>query len=285
MAGDGGETGAVLYLVSDSTGEVLDVVARAVLAQFGGRAVERHVWPMLRTGRMLGELLAELRVAGTPVLLHTVRDRALRALLEEGCRALGVPVVAVLAPVVAEFERVLGPAARLAPEARHPLDAAYFSRIDAIDWTIAHDDGALMQEWADADVLLVGVSRTSKTPTALYLANRGLRVANFPIVTGRPLPGKGAIPERGKGGGPLVVGLTIAPARLLAVRYQRMVADGAVDFGESYLDLDRIGQEVQAARRLFARRGWPRIDVTERSIEETAAAVLNLLRGRRAGEK
>ena len=274
-----------LHLVSDSTGETLEQMARAGLAQFDDVDVVRHVWPMVRSPGHLERVLEGIADAPGLVLCTLVEPR-IRAELESRCASLGLPVIAVLDPVIAGLSRALGRPARGTPGTQHQMDAAYFRRMEAIQYTMTHDDGQGAEDWDEADVILLGVSRSSKTPTAVYLANRGWKAANVPLVPGRPCPPGLDEVTRG-GGGPLVVALTVAPERLVEVRRHRVLgaAAGVASLppgrdGKSYIDLDRVREEVMEARRLVARRGWPVIDVTRRSIEETAAAVINLLNQR-----
>lgn len=263
-----------LHLVSDSTGETLESLVKAGLAQFSGVEAVKHYWPMVRSEGHLERVLDEVaRVPG--LVLYTLVARTVRERLETRCAALGLPVIAVMDPVIAGLERMLGTRAASRPGGQHRMDAAYFGRIEAINWTMEHDDGLLPHEWDDADLVLVGVSRSSKTPTSVYLANRGFRVANMPFVPPRPLP-----PELFELKKPLVVGLTVSVERLGQVRRARMLGDNVGSFGASYVDPENIADEVAAARRLFADRGWPSIDVTRRSIEETAAELMNMLTAR-----
>ncbi|MCG2842570.1 kinase/pyrophosphorylase [Sandaracinobacter sp. RS1-74] len=260
-----------LHLVSDSTGETLESLVKAGLAQFSGVDAVKHYWPMVRSEGHLDRVLEEVaRVPG--LILYTLVARSVRERLENRCAALGLPVIAVMDPVIAGLERMLGTRAASRPGGQHRMDAAYFGRIDAIHWTMDHDDGLMPHEWEDADLVLVGVSRSSKTPTSVYLANRGYRVANMPFVPTRPLP-----PELFELKKPLVVGLTVSVERLSQVRRARMLGENAAQFGANYTDPETIAREVAAARRLFADRGWPAIDVTRRSIEETAAELVNML--------
>lgn len=274
-----------LHLVSDSTGETLEQLAKAGLAQFDDVDLVKHYWPMVRSEGHLDRVLDE--IAERPgLVLYTLVGSRLRARLEARCAALGLPVIAVLDPVIAGLSRVLGRPARETPGIQHTMDAAYFRRMEAIHYTMAHDDGQGMEDWHEADVILLGVSRSSKTPTSVYLANRGWKTANMPLVPGRPLPA--VLDQIGNGGsGPLVVGLTVSPERLVEVRRQRVLgqAAGVAQLppgreGDSYVDPERVRAEVLEARRLLTARGWPVIDVTRRSIEETAAAVINLLNQR-----
>ncbi len=274
-----------LHLVSDSTGETLEQLAKAALAQFDNVDLVKHYWPMVRSAGHLDRVLDE--IAERPgLILYTLVGTQIRARLESRCAALGLPVIAVLDPVIAGLSRVLGRPARETPGTQHQMDAAYFRRMEAIHFTMSHDDGQGMEDWHESDVILLGVSRSSKTPTAVYLANRGWKVANMPLVPGMPLPPLIDQLQAGTGG-PLVVGLTVAPERLVDVRRQRVLglAAGVANLppgreGETYVDPERVRDEVREARRLLAARGWPVIDVTRRSIEETAAAVIHLLNQR-----
>lgn len=261
-----------LHLVSDSTGETLESIAKAGLARFEGVEAVKHFWPMVRSEGHLDRVMQE--VAKRPgLVLYTLVDGRVRERLEHCARVLGLPAVSALDPVIEGFSRVLGQAAVTRPGRQHTMDAAYFARVEAIQYTIAHDDGQHSDEWEDADILLAGVSRSSKTPTSIYLANRGYKTANIPIVPESPPPPNLFTLQR-----PLVVGLTTSPDRLLAVRRNRVIAMGS---GESdYVDPDAITRELAYARRMFADNDWPVIDVTRRSIEETAAAVINLFQKR-----
>lgn len=258
-----------LHLLSDSTGETLEVIAKAALAQFENADVQRHFWPMVRSRQHLDRIVPEL--AGHPgLVLFTLVNSEIRERLEEHCRTLGLPAVPVLDAITAALETQLGQAAHGRPGRQHSMDEAYFARVEAIQYTIAHDDGIGAEDWEDADIVLAGVSRSSKTPTAIYLANRGYKVANIPLVIESPPP-TSLFSLRN----PLVVGLTTAPERLVQVRRNRLltIAEGRET---SYADAEKVAEEVKFARRLFADRGWPVIDVTRRSIEETAAAVIRL---------
>ena len=266
-----------LHLVSDSTGETLEMIAKAALAQFDDADVVRHFWPMVRSQQHLDRILADI-TASPGLVLFTMVSRDIRNLLEERCRAMGLPCVPALDAVIDALEDMFGQQAKARPGRQHALDAAYFARVEAIQFTIAHDDGVAWEDWEEADIVLAGVSRSSKTPTSIYLANRGYKVANIPIVVESPPP-EALFGLRS----PLVVGLTTAPERLIQVRRNRLLTlNQSPD--TAYVDTERVAREVQYARRIFADNAWPVIDVTRRSIEETAAAVINLLNERRAGE-
>lgn len=258
-----------LHLLSDSTGETLEAIAKAALAQFEGADVIRHFWPMVRSQQHLDRIMGD--IAGNPGLVfYTMASTELRGKLVERCRALGLPVVSVLDSAVEALESALGQHPRARPGRQHMMDEAYFARVDAIQFTIAHDDGVMWEDWEEADIVLAGVSRSSKTPTSIYLANRGFKVANIPIVVESPPP-----PALFGLKHPLVVGLTTAPDRLIQVRRNRLLSLNQAP-ETAYVDQDRVAREVQYARRMFADNDWPVIDVTRRSIEETAAAVINL---------
>ena len=258
-----------LHLLSDSTGETLEMIAKAALAQFEDADVMRHFWPMVRSQQHLDRIMGE--VSDNPgLVLYTLVNEETRARLEERCRAQGLPHVDALDAVTGALEAQLGQEAHGRPGRQHRMDDAYFARVDAIQFTIAHDDGLLYDEWEDADIVLAGVSRSSKTPTSIYLANRGYKVANIPLVVESPPPRK--LFELKK---PMVVGLTTATRRLLEIRRNRLLSLNE-EKTTSYVDENSVDAEIKFARRMFADNGWPVIDVTRRSIEETAAAVIRL---------
>ena len=269
---------AHLHLLSDSTGETLELIAKAALAQFDEADIQRHFWPMVRSRQHIDRIVPD--IARNPgLVLFTLVNPEIRTRLEEHCRSLGLPAVPVLDAVTAALQTHLGQEAHGRPGRQHSMDAAYFARVDAIQYTIAHDDGIGWEDWEEADIVLAGVSRSSKTPTSIYLANRGYKVANVPLVIESPPP-----PALFSLRHPLVVGLTTAPDRLIQIRRNRllMIAEGRES---DYVDADRVAAEIKFARRMFADNDWPVIDVTRRSIEETAAAVIRLLGEREeAGE-
>src|SRR5690606_34075810 len=264
-----------LHLLSDSTGETLEMVAKAALAQFDDAEVIRHFWPMVRSLQHLDRIVEEL-AAHPGLVLYTLVNEDTRRRLEERCRSLGLPHVAPLDSVTVALEDRLGQEAKGRPGRQHAMDDAYFARVDAIQFTIAHDDGIASEEWEEADIVLAGVSRSSKTPTSIYLANRGFKVANIPLVVESPPPASLFQLQR-----PMVVGLTTAPRRLIEIRRNRLLSLNQKT-ETAYIDEQRVEQEVSFARRLFADNGWPVIDVTRRSIEETAAAVIKLYNERAA---
>ncbi|MCU0881347.1 MAG: kinase/pyrophosphorylase [Hyphomonadaceae bacterium] len=258
-----------VHLVSDSTGETLNSCLRAVAAQFDKMVPLEHSYYLVRSKRQLERAIHEIE-ALPGIVLFTIAAPELREQLEQSCRRLGFPHMALMDPVISLFSHHLGLPAADRTGGKYALDDAYFRRIEALTFTMAHDDGQLVHEFDQADVVLVGVSRTSKTPTSIYLANRGLRTANYPLVPTTPVPEEIVHLRR-----PLVVGLKLSPDRLLAIRRNRLLTLNA-DSNSDYVDEDLVRQELTHANRLFERQGWPVIDVTRRSIEETAAQILNL---------
>jgi regulator of PEP synthase PpsR (kinase-PPPase family) len=176
-----------LHLLSDSTGETLEMIAKAALSQFDDTEVVRHFWPMVRSQAHLERIIADI-VANPGLVVYTMVSQDIRKALENHCRTLGLPAVPALDAVIDALEGALGQEAKGRPGRQHILDAAYFARVEAIHYTIAHDDGVAYEDWESADIVLAGVSRTSKTPTSIYLANRGYKVANIPIVVESPRP-------------------------------------------------------------------------------------------------
>lgn len=264
-----------LHLVSDSTGETNLAVARACLVQFEDVEPIEHVWSMIRTERQVQKVAAGVE-ANPGVVLFTLVDEKIRNHLIEACLPLKVPCIAVLDPVLNAFGEYLHAKAGHKPGRQHALDADYFARIAAMDFAMTHDDGQALGDIYKADVILVGVSRSSKTPTCIYLANRGLKAANVPLVPGMsPPPELDALKPFGEGG-PLVVGLTNDPTALVAVRRNRLRQLNE-NRDTDYTNLESVKSEVQAARRLFTERGWPVLETSRRSIEETAAAILGFL--------
>lgn len=266
-----------LHLLSDSTGETLEMVAKAGLAQFDGVETIKHFWPMVRSEGHLDRILVEIALK-PGLVLFTIVNAEVRRKLEERCHVLGLPAVSALDPVIDALSRLLGQQAKARPGRQHMLDAAYFRRVDAIQYTIAHDDGVGEEDWEDADIILAGVSRSSKTPTSIYLANRGYKVANIPIVIESPPPDSLYHLSN-----PIVVGLTTSPERLVQVRRNRLLALNQAP-ETAYVDQDAVTAEVSFARRIFSDQGWPVIDVTRRSIEESAAAIINLVNEQKPDE-
>ncbi len=263
-----------VHLVSDSTGETLAALMRASCAQFDNIIPIEHTYFLVRSARQMERVLAEIEAA-PGVVMYTISNLEQRGRLESRCKELGVPAVAVLDPVLDMMSRYLGLELNHRIGAARVLNADYFRRIDALNFAMGHDDGQQVVELRDADVILVGVSRTSKTPTSVYLANRGVKAANVPIVPNVPLPHELFEPNA-----PLIVGLTVSADRLVSIRRNRLATMNETR-STSYVEEQSVRQEVLYAQKLYEKHGWPVIDVSRRSVEETAAAVLNMLAERR----
>jgi regulator of PEP synthase PpsR (kinase-PPPase family) len=265
-----------LHLVSDATGETLTTVARAATAQYTKMSPVEHVYPLVRTQKQLDRALAEIEEA-PGIVLYTLLEENLVKRLEDHCRELSLPCLSILGPVLQLMRSYLGTETSHRVGAQHTLNAEYFKRIDALNYTMLHDDGQHIDELEQADVVLVGVSRTSKTPTSIYLANRGVKTGNVPLV-----PGIVLAPQVEELAHPLVVGLYASPERIVQIRQNRLLGlKSPQQDDDQYIDRKAVAEEVMLSRRLCAKHNWPIIDVTRRSIEETAAAVLKLLSERR----
>jgi regulator of PEP synthase PpsR (kinase-PPPase family) len=264
-----------LHLVSDATGETLITVARAAAAQYARISPVEHLYPLIRTQKQLDRALVEIEEA-PGIVLYTLLEEDLVRRLEGKCRELGLPCLSILGPVLQLFQSYLGAETTQRVGAQHVLNAEYFKRIDALNYTMLHDDGQHVEGLENADVVLVGVSRTSKTPTSIYLANRGVKTGNVPLVPGIAPP-----PQLSDLKGPLVVGLYASPERIVQIRQNRLLGLQVKHEDDQYIDRQAVTEEVALSRRLCAKHNWPSIDVTRRSIEETAAAVMKLLAERR----
>ncbi|WP_438273686.1 pyruvate, water dikinase regulatory protein [Nitrobacter sp.] len=263
-----------LHLVSDSTGETLITVSRAVAAQYANLTPVEHVYPLVRSQKQLDRVLAEIEE--TPgIVLFTLLEKDLVERLEAKCQEINSPSLSIIGPVMQLFQAYLGASTIGRVGAQHTLNADYFRRIDALNYTMMHDDGQHVEGLEEADVVLVGVSRTSKTPTSVYLANRGIRTANVPLVPGIAIPRQLETLKK-----PLIVSLHAAPERLIQVRQNRLLSIGSGAGNETYIDRQSVADEVTYARRLSAKHDWVQLDVTRRSIEETAAAIMKLFADR-----
>lgn len=259
-----------LHLISDATGETLTTIAKASAVQYAQVRPIEHVHPLVRTQRQLDRVLQEIE--STPgIVLYTIVNTGLTEKLEQRCRELKVPCLHVLEPIMKVFESYLGAPQSRIVAGQHVLDADYFRRIDALNFTMAHDDGRLPESLDDADIVVLGISRTSKTPTCIYLAQRGYKSTNVPLVPGIEPPDALSRPHKA-----FVVGLVASPERIAEIRRNRvqLLSDRDLD---DYVDRARIAEEIAYTRRLCTRHGWPVIDVTRRSIEETAATIIKLL--------
>lgn len=267
-----------LHLVSDSTGETLTTIAKAASVQYAMVRPIEHVHPLVRTTRQLKRVLQEIEQA-PGIVLYTITNKDLSEELERQCSELQVPCLAVLQPIMQVFEGYLGAPRTPRVAGQHVLDADYFRRIDALNFTMAHDDGHLPEDLNDADIIILGISRTSKTPTSIYLAQRGYKTANLPLVPSIPLPEALTKPHTA-----FVACLIASPDRIAEIRRHRamMLADRKLD---DYVDRDRITAEIAYSRRICAKHRWPVIDVTRRSVEESAATIIKLLHDQEARQQ
>ena len=258
-----------VHLVSDSTGETLVAMMKASTAQFRSATALEHLHALVRSEDQLERTLKVVE-SKPGVVLYTLVNPERRARLEGFCRRRNIPAVSILDPTLSVLGRYLGASMTDEVGAQRNLDDAYYSRIEAVDFSMAHDDGQNVKGLVDADIILLGVSRTSKTPTCMYLAHRGYKAGNIPLVPGAPLPAILDSYEK-----PFMVGLVVSPDRLIQIRQQRLVGLNQMS-QTNYIDKDQVRLEIRDAKRMFLRKGIKVIDVTRRSIEETAAQVINL---------
>lgn len=256
-----------LHLVSDATGETLSAIAKAVIVQYSKVRGIEHVHSLVRNKKQM-ERVFQVIEAEPGIVLYTIVNPDLARELDDFCRTLNVPCVPVMASIMQVFESYLGAPSTPTVGGQHVLDAEYFRRIDALNFTMAHDDGRLPEDLNDADIVIVGISRTSKTPTSIYLAQRGFKTTNVPLIPDLPLT-----PQLESASNVFVVGLIASADRISQVRRNRVMSLADRDLNE-YVDRDVIEEEITYTRRLCSRNGWPVIDVTRRSVEETAAAIL-----------
>jgi regulator of PEP synthase PpsR (kinase-PPPase family) len=266
-----------LHLISDATGETLTTMAKAAAVQYSQVRPIEHVHPLVRTAKQLERVLGQVE-ANPGIVLYTVVKRELIDEIERRCRELKVPALHVLQPIMNIFESYLGAPQTPVVAGQHIVDADYFRRIDALNFTMAHDDGQLPQDLNTADIIILGISRTSKTPTSVYLAQRGYKTANLPLVPSIELPLALTEPHSA-----FVVGLVASPERIAEIRRNRVQLLGDRNLDE-YTDRTQIANEIAYSRRLCAKYGWPVIDVTRKSVEETAATIISLLHARERPE-
>lgn len=270
---------ATVHIVSDSTGETASAAAAAVLSQFPSATARRRAHVFVRSPEAVDRALAD--IARDPgLVVYTLLDPDLARRVEDGCARLNLRAVALLDPFFDAVAEALDAPRKVRPGRQHEVGEGYFARVAAIDFAMTQDDGASLDRLRKADVVLVGVSRTSKTPTCLYLAVRGVRAANVPLVPGVGAP---AALVQAIEDGAFAVGLTASPSRLRQVRSERLETIGADRRDAAYAEASAVAEEVAQARLIFDRLDMPVIDVTRRSIEETAASVMDLLRGREGG--
>lgn len=259
-----------LHMVSDSTGETLISSARAVTSQYQSHRAIEHIYPLIRNQKKLEQAIEEIEQQ-PGIVLYTISNFELGMYLEEKCKALGVPFVSVLEPIFQTFHSYLGKPTKRVVGAQHALDSEYFNRINALNFTMLHDDGVVPEDVEEADIILLGISRTSKTPTSIYLANKGMKTANIPLVPGMQLPLNVIQAKK-----PLIVTLVASTDRIQQVRQNRLLELNAAGHSDSYADRASIAEELANARKLSAKYDWPLVDVSRKSIEEASAKILAL---------
>jgi len=264
-----------IHLVSDSTGETLSTIAKAVLVQYKNLNFEQHIHSLVRSKKQIETVYEEIKDK-PGIILCTLYDIELKKTLQALCDELSIPLIDPLDTIHQSLTSVYGIKGSPIVGGQHQLNTEYFERIDAMNYTLAHDDGIISGDLNAADIILIGVSRTSKTPTSIYLANRGIKTANIPFVNDIPLP-----PELDTVKHPMIVGLVATPERIIQIRKNRLMALNAKD-DSNYVDKRLVSEEILKAKKLFENNNWPVIDVTRKSIEETAAEIMLLLRGRHA---
>jgi len=265
----------VFHLISHASGELIEMLARNAVVQLEGVHLERKLWKRVRRMGQLPEILAA-RADSPGFVLHSISDTDIREAIEVACARLGVPCQFALEPLVSRLASYSSASVQLHTSSGNVFDEDYYLRVEAMKYTLAHDDGVASDDLADADVIIVGVSRATKTPTCMYLASRGIKAANVPLVPGVQIPLALVSPQA-----PLIVGLVVDPARLSLIRSARLTSLHQNE-NTDYSDFDALRRELLAARRLFNLHGWPVIDVTNRSIEQTAAMIIDMLEARAA---
>ncbi len=263
-----------IHLVSDSTGETLVAHTRASCAQYQHGIAIEHLHALVRSEHQMDKVLKAIR-RYPGLVFHTLVNKDRRHVLDAECARLNIPAVSILDPSLAAIGRYLGAPMSSEIGAQRTMDENYFSRISALDFAMQHDDGQNIETLAEADIILLGISRTSKTPTCIYLANRGFKTGNIPLVPGTEVPQKIIEAQH-----PLIVGLVSSPDRIVQIRRQRVQAMGA-NSDTHYIDKEKVRKEMTEAKRLFARHHWPMVDVSRKSIEETAARIINFYQERR----
>ena len=260
-----------IYLISDSTGETLDRVFLAIKAQFKNIEYDVKSYFFTRTENQVTKIIDEAKKNDNAIILYTVVDTSLAKFLANKGSEKKIPCFSVLGNLIMNFSKLLNQKASHVPSGQHALNEEYYERIEAIQFTMAHDDGNLVEDVDKADLILLGVSRTSKTPTSIYLANRGYKTLNIPLVNEQ------SIPESLKKNPKLscVVGLTTEPQRLVDIRKNRMNALKEKE-NTNYTNINKIEKEINEAKKTFTKYKWPTIDVTRKSVEETAASIIKI---------
>jgi len=260
-----------IYLISDSTGETIDRIFLALKAQFNSIEYKVHSYSFTRTKNQIIKILESAKKNQNSIILYTIVDNSLAKFLANQSEDKGLPCFGVLGNLILSFSKLLNQKASHEPSGQHVLNEEYYQRIEAIQFTMNHDDGNLVNEIGKSDIILLGVSRTSKTPTSIYLANKGYKTSNIPLVNENSIPK--ILKENPKLS--CVVGLNTEPQRLVDIRKNRMSSLKETD-NTKYTNIDNIQKEIEEAKRTFKKYGWPSIDVTRKSVEETAASIIKI---------
>jgi regulator of PEP synthase PpsR (kinase-PPPase family) len=260
-----------IYLISDSTGETLDRIFLALKAQFKNIEYIVHSYSFTRTQNQIIKILETAKKNENSIILYTIVDNGLAKFLANQSEDKGLPCFGVLGNLILSFSKLLNQRASHEPSGQHVLNEEYYQRIEAIQFTMSHDDGNLVNEVSKSDIILLGVSRTSKTPTSIYLANKGYKTSNIPLVNENSIPK--ILKENPKLS--CVIGLNTEPQRLVDIRKNRMSSLKETD-NTKYTNIDNIQKEIDEAKKTFKKYGWPSIDVTRKSVEETAASIIKI---------
>ena len=261
-----------INLVSDSTGETLDRIFLALKSQFSNFDYEKKEYVFIRTEQQINKIIEESKKKENVIILYTIVETKLAKYISHICEQKKIPCFGILGNLILNFSKLLNQKATHTPSAQHVLDSEYYKRIEAIQFSMSHDDGMKTEDVRNADIILLGVSRTSKTPTSIYLANRGYKTLNIPLVTGQEIPEV----LKKEPDNFCVIGLTVEPSRLSDIRSNRLEIMKEVNI-PNYSDLEFIKDEIDNSKKLFKKYGWPMIDVTRKSVEETAASVFKIL--------
>ncbi len=260
-----------IYLLSDSTGETLDRIFLALKSQFTNFNYEKKEFVFIRTEQQINKIIKESKKKENAIILYTVVETKLAKYLSQICEKEKIPCFGILGNLILNFSKLLNQKATHTPSAQHVLDEDYYKRIEAIQFTISHDDGMRTEDIKNADIILLGVSRTSKTPTSIYLANRGYKTLNIPLVENQEIPNILAKENSNL----CVIGLVVEASRLADIRTNRLEIMKEINI-PNYSNLDFVQKEIEISKKLFKKNNWPVIDVTRKSVEETAASVIKI---------
>ena len=260
-----------IYLVSDSTGETLERIFLAIKAQFKNFKYKTHYFSFTRTENQILKIIENSTKNKNSIFLYTIVDNKLAQFLSTECNKKKIPCFGVLGDLILTFSKLLNQEASHIPSGQHVMNEDYYKKIEAIQFTMNHDDGNSLDDIGKSDIILLGVSRTSKTPTSIYLANKGMKISNIPLVNEQ------SVPEflKEKPNSTCVIGLTAEPDRLVDLRKNRMQSIKENE-NKNYIDFEKIKNEIEVSKKLFQKYNWPTIDVTRKSVEETAASILKI---------